>query len=90
MLGYDNDMLTCERRSRRITAKRSAHDKEQKRYSYHVRDTYEGIAHLAGQIRGGSRRRPWRATKTVVEKRALHAYKIASLGSHWAAPLVAH
>jgi hypothetical protein len=77
MLGYDDGMLTGERRSRRIAAKRSARDDGQNRHSYHVRDTYEDIAHLAGQIRGGSRRRPWRATKTVIERRTLHAYKLS-------------
>jgi hypothetical protein len=49
MLGYDDDMLTGERRSRRIAAKRSAPDNEQSRHSYHVRDAYEDIAHLAEQ-----------------------------------------
>jgi hypothetical protein len=77
MLGYDDGMLTGERRSRRIAAKRNAHNNEQTRHSYYVRDTYENIAHLAGQIRGGSRRRPWRATKTVIERRTLHAYKLS-------------
>lgn len=42
-----------------------------------MRDTYEDIAHLAGQMRGGSRRRPWRATKKVLERRTLHAYKLS-------------
>jgi hypothetical protein len=77
MLGYDDDTLTGERRSHRIAAKRSARDSEQNRHSYHVRDTYEDIAHLAEQIWGGSRRRPWRATKTVIERLTLHAYKLS-------------
>jgi hypothetical protein len=77
MQGYDDDILTGQRRSRRIAVKQSLHSNDQNSHSYYVRDTYEDIAHLAGQIKGGSRRRSWRATKTIIERRTLHAYKLS-------------
>lgn len=55
-LGYD-DATTGEKRSHRTAAKRRTRGDEDSRNSYYVKDTYEGIAHMAGHMRGGSRRR---------------------------------